>query len=240
MTTHTTAPRVAAVTGAAGGIGTALCAALTSAGVRVAGLDRIQAPAVELAIVADLADERAVAEAFVRVERELGSPGYLVCASGVVSEAPVEELEPAEWRRVIDASLTAAFLACRAVVPSMRAAGRGRIVALSSGYARKGYPRGAHYAAAKAGIEALVKSLAQEVAADGVTVNAVAPGPVDTAMVDHVKADPARVERTLSAIPAGRLGSADDVVAAILYLLSDEAAYVTGQVLHVNGGMLMP
>ena len=232
---------IAAITGAAGGIGGALCVALTSRGVRVAGLDRVEPPgAVELAIAADLADERAAAEAFARVERELGVPELLVCASGVVSEAPVDELEPAEWRRVIDASLTAAFLACRAVVPGMRAAGRGRIVAISSGYARKGYPRGAHYAAAKAGVEALVKSLALEVAAAGVTVNAVAPGPVDTAMVDHVKADPARLERTLAAIPAGRLGSVDDVVAAILYLLGDGAGYVTGQVLHVNGGMLMP
>jgi NAD(P)-dependent dehydrogenase (short-subunit alcohol dehydrogenase family) len=231
---------VAAVTGAAGGLGCAICAALTSHGARVAGLDVVEAVDAELAVVCDLADERATAHAFERVKRELGTPLLLVCASGVVSEAPVDELELAEWRRVVDASLTATFLACRAVVPGMRAAGGGRIVALSSGYARKGYPRGAHYAAAKAGVEALVKSLAQEVAADGVTVNAVAPGPVDTAMVEHVKADSARLERTLAAIPVGRLGSVDDVVAAILYLLSDGAAYVTGQVLHVNGGMLMP
>lgn len=232
--------RIAIVTGASGGIGSAICRALAARGVRVAGFSRTTASAATHWFKCDVADETAVRSAVELVERQLGSPTLLVCSSGVVSEHAVDELTLDEWRRVVDASLTATFLVCRAVVPLMRAARDGRIVALSSGYATKGYARGGHYAAAKAGVEALVKSLALETARDGIVVNAVAPGPIETPMIGHFSAEPGRRERTAASIPQGRIGSADDVVGAVLFFLSDASRYVTGQVLQVNGGMLMP
>lgn len=141
---------------------------------------------------------------------------------------------------MVDVSLTGTYLVTRAVLPSMLAAGGGRIVAFSSGYASKGNRNGAHYAAAKAGVEAIVKSVALEVAAAGVRVNAVAPGPVRTPMLDHIAGLPDWERDRAASIPMGRIGEADDLVGPVLFLLGPASRYSTGQVVHVNGGLLMP
>jgi NAD(P)-dependent dehydrogenase (short-subunit alcohol dehydrogenase family) len=229
---------VGIVTGGGGGIGGAVVACAERLGADVACLD-IAGGKARLNLECDVTDERAVAEAVAEVERDLGSVGFLVCAAGVVSERAVGELDVPEWRRVVDTSLLGTFLATRAVLPSMTSSGRGRIVALSSGYATKGYRHGSHYAAAKAGVEAFVKSLALEVGEYDITVNAVAPGPVATAMLDHI-ADAERWTRVAASIPLGRVAEPEDVVGPVMFLLGPGARHITGQVLHVNGGMLMP
>jgi NAD(P)-dependent dehydrogenase (short-subunit alcohol dehydrogenase family) len=228
---------VGIVTGGGGGIGGAVVACAERLGANVACLDIAKGKA-RLNVECDVTDERAVAQAVAEVERDLGSVTFLVCAAGVVSERAVAELDVPEWRRVVDASLLGTFLATRAVLPSMTRSGRGRIVALSSGYATKGYRNGSHYAAAKAGVEAFVKSLALEVGQHHITVNAVAPGPVATAMLDHV--DDERWRKIAESTPLGRAAEPEDVVGPVMFLLGPGAGHITGQVVHVNGGMLMP
>jgi NAD(P)-dependent dehydrogenase (short-subunit alcohol dehydrogenase family) len=226
------------VSGGAGGIGLALIAALDAAGLQTASVDLRPSGAATLDLVADVADPASVEGAVARVVGELGAPGAFVSAAGVVSEHPLGELEPAEWQRVVNASLTSGFLLARAVAPHLVARGGGPIAMVSTGYATKGMLHGPHYAAAKAGVEALVKSLALELGPDGVRVNALALGPVRTPMLDAKPGfDEAAVAATL---PLRRVGQVADVVDPLLFLLGAGSGWITGQVLHVNGGMLMP
>lgn len=235
------AGRVAVVSGGSGGIGSAVVRGLQEEGARVAVLDRAPASgAAEVSVDCDVVDPGAVGHAVQAVADELGAPDLLVCAAGVVSEHDVASLPLQEWHRVVDASLTGCFVVVQAALPHLRQSPRGSVVALSSGWGTKGYPRGAHYAAAKAGVEAFVKSVALEVARDGVRVNAVAPGPVLTPFLDYVDDLESWREERAAAIPLGRVADPDDVVGPVLFLLSDQSRYVTGQVLHVNGGLLMP
>ena len=257
MTGCALAGRVAVVTGGAGGIGRVVVERLAASGASVAVLDLSGAgdagdggrPGTgdggrpERSVVrrtCDVTDARTVTAAFDEVEAELGPVGLFVSCAGVDVPAPFVDLSSDDWRRVVDASLTGTFLGLQAAVRSMRRAGGGRAVALSSGWATKGYPGGAHYAAAKAGIEALVKSVALEEAPNRITVNAVAPGPVRTAMVTGIEDFESWEAQRAATIPLGRIGEPADVASVVVFLLGEESAYVTGQVWHVNGGLLMP
>jgi NAD(P)-dependent dehydrogenase (short-subunit alcohol dehydrogenase family) len=238
--------RVAVVTGGAGGIGRVVVERLAALGATVAVLDvsddaHGDGRAGEAFFRhCDVTDAESVADSFDEVEGKYGPIGLFVSSAGVDIRSPFVDLSPELWRQVVDASLTGTYLGLQAAVRSMRRAGKGRAVALSSGWATKGYPNGAHYAAAKAGIEALVKSVAIEEAHNRITVNAVAPGPVRTPMVTGIENFGSWEEERSAAIPLGRIGEPGDVASIVTFLLCDESEYVTGQVWHVNGGLLMP
>ncbi|HLH77534.1 MAG TPA: SDR family NAD(P)-dependent oxidoreductase [Candidatus Binataceae bacterium] len=226
------------ITGGAGGLGTAIGQALLARGDRVISFDLKPAHAATRSIELDVTQEAEIAAAVLKVHREFDDIQGLVCAAGVVAEAPLAQLTLTQWHRVLDVSLTSAFLAIRALLPMMEARKRGKIVAFSSGYGRKGYRHGAAYAAAKAGIEALIKSTALEYAGRGVTANAIAPGPIQTPMLDLVPRE--RVRALEEAIPMGRVGQPSDIAGAVLFFLDPASDYINGQVLHINGGLLMP
>lgn len=225
----------AVVTGGAGDLGRAIVAGLRERAVAVASLDLAQNADATLSLACDITDADAVGAAAAQVHETLGEISMLVCGAGIVSTVALADLEPAEWHRVLDVSLTGAYLACRAFVPSMPAGGA--VVAISSGLGTRGMPRGGHYAAAKAGMEALMKSVALEYARAGVRANALALGPFRTKMLgDHPGVD---FEERAQMIPLGRLGDPDDVVGPALFLLGDHSRYVTGSVLHLSGGFTM-
>ena len=238
--------KAALVTGATGGIGGAVARALRGAGATVAvsgtRRERLEALAGELgegcaALPCDLADAEAAAGLAARAETALGGLDVLVNNAGIARDALALRMKEEDWRRVLDVNLTAAFLVARAALRGMMRRRSGRIVSVSSVVGAAGNPGQANYAASKAGLVGMSKALAAEAAARGVTVNCVAPGLVDTEMMRGLPA-PAR-ERMVAAIPLGRAGAPEEVAAAVLYLASDEAAWVTGQTLHVNGGMAM-
>jgi NAD(P)-dependent dehydrogenase (short-subunit alcohol dehydrogenase family) len=222
------------VTGAAGGLGSAIVADLAATGRTVIALDRFAANGAAESFLLDVADETAVGAAVTRIAERYDGIDGLVCAAGTVDEHPLAGMPLAAWRSVIDASLTGTFLVTRAVLPAMMAAGSGSIVAFSSGYASSGYLNGANYAAAKAGVEALMKSVALEGARHGIRANSVAPGPIDTPMLTRERA-----AFIGPRIPLGRVGTPADVVGVVRFLLNDESSYITGQTIAVNGGLLM-
>jgi NAD(P)-dependent dehydrogenase (short-subunit alcohol dehydrogenase family) len=244
--------RVAVVTGGASGIGLGIARRFAAEGHRVALLDRdgaaadaaaaeltaAGATAIAIAIATDVADRASVAAAFARVRAELGPVEILVTSAGVESFDSVLDITPETWDRIITVNLTGTFACAQAVIADMVAAGWGRIVTISSSSAQSGAPRMAHYAASKGGVISLTKALAVELARTGVTVNTIPPSLVDTPMSRH--ADPADfpgVDVVAPMIPVGRAGTPDDIAAACSYLCSDDASYVTGQVIGVNGGM---
>jgi 3-oxoacyl-[acyl-carrier protein] reductase len=238
--------KVALVTGATGGIGAACARAIVAQGGTVAVTGTRRAVLDELCasigprakgFVCDLGDRAAVDDLAPAVEAEFGRIDILVNNAGITRDGLAMRMKDEDWAAVLDVNLTASFRLCRAAMRPMMKKRWGRIVNITSVVGVTGNPGQANYVASKAGIIGLSKSLAQELASRNVTVNCVAPGFIATPMTDVL--NDKQKESILARVPAGRLGSPDDIAAATLYLASDEAAYVTGQTLHVNGGMAM-
>lgn len=238
--------KAALVTGASGGIGGEIARALHKAGAQV-GLsgtreEPLRALAEELGegahvLPCDLGDAEALKALPKQAAEAMESLDILVNNAGVARDQLMLRMSDEDWQKVIDVNLTAVAKLSQAALRGMMKAKWGRIVNISSVVGATGNPGQANYAAAKAGVIGFSKSLAQEVASRGVTVNCVAPGFIATAMTDKLTDD--QKEGLLGRIPAGRMGEADEIAAAVLYLASREAAYVTGETLHVNGGMAM-
>jgi 3-oxoacyl-[acyl-carrier protein] reductase len=238
--------KVALVTGASGDIGRAVAAALHGQGAAVAlsgtRRERLEALAAELGdrtavAPGDLADPAAPDAVVKAAEAALGPVEVLVNNAGLTRDNLAMRMKDAEFEEVLQVNLMAAFRLIRAVMKGMMKRRAGRIVNVSSVVAHVGNPGQANYTASKAGLAGMSRSLAAELAPRGVTVNCVAPGFVTSAMTDGL--DEQRKARLLAMIPLGRMGDPADVAAAVAYLASDEASYVTGQTLHINGGMAM-
>ena len=236
----------ALVTGASGGIGGAIAAALHGAGATVAISGTRVGPLEELAaqlgervhvLPCNLSDGAAVDALPKDAAAAMGSVDILVNNAGITRDQIFMRMSDEEWQSVIDVNLTSTMRLCRGVMRPMMKARWGRIVNISSVVGTTGNPGQANYAASKAGMVGLSKSIAYEVASRGITVNCVAPGFITTAMTDKLTDD--QKAKIMGQIPAGRMGEAGEIAAAVLYLASPEAAYVTGQTLHVNGGMAM-
>jgi 3-oxoacyl-[acyl-carrier protein] reductase len=238
--------RTALVTGATGGIGGAIAHALHASGATVAisgtrpeALDALAGQLVGRLHVlrCNLADADDVEKLVPGAEAAMGHLDILVNNAGITRDNLMVRLKDEDWNEVLAVDLTAAFRLARAAVRGMMRRRFGRIIAITSVVGTTGNAGQANYAAAKAGMIGMTKSLAQEVASRGITVNAIAPGLIDTAMTAGLTDK--QKELILARVPAGRFGAPEDVAAAALYLASNEAAYVTGQTLHVNGGMAM-
>jgi len=236
----------ALVTGASGGIGRAIAqtlhdrgAAVALSGTRRDALDELAAKLGEkaFAIQADLGDVIAEDVLVETASSAMGGIDILVNNAGITRDGLMLRMSDEDWQDVLNINLSVAFRLSRACLKGMMKARWGRIISISSVVGAKGNPGQANYVASKAGLVGMTKSLAAEVASRGITANCVAPGFITTAMTDaldeNVKA------RLLENIPCGRFGSGEDVAAAVAYLASDEASYVTGETLHVNGGMAM-
>jgi 3-oxoacyl-[acyl-carrier protein] reductase len=238
--------KAALVTGASGGIGGAIAAALHEAGAKVTLTGTREGPLNELAdalgensfvLPCNLGDAAAVEALPKQAVEAMGSLDILVNNAGITRDNLFMRMSDAEWSQVIDVNLTSTFRLCRGVLRGMMKARWGRIVNISSVVGATGNPGQGNYAAAKAGLVGMSKSLAYEVASRGITVNCIAPGFITTAMTEKLT-DEQKV-KILTQVPAGRMGDVAEIAAAALYLASPEAAYVTGATLHVNGGMAM-
>jgi 3-oxoacyl-[acyl-carrier protein] reductase len=238
--------RTALVTGATGGIGGAIAQALHAQGAQVAisgtKKDKLESLAGQLGervhvLPCDLADSTAVEGLVPAAEAALGQLDILVNNAGLTRDNLFMRMKDAEWDAVLAVDLTAAFRLARAALRGMMRRRHGRIISISSVVGVTGNPGQGNYAAAKAGMIGMSKALAAEVAARGITVNCIAPGFIKTAMIDALN-DKQR-EAIMARVPVGRLGTAEEVAAAVVYLASEAAAYMTGQTIHINGGLAM-
>ena len=238
--------KCALVTGASGGIGGEIAKSLHAAGAkvglsgtRVEPLDALAAELGENAFVlpCNLGDADAVAALPKDAVAAMGGLDILVNNAGITRDNLFMRMSDDEWSQVLDVNLTSAFRLSKAVLRGMMKARWGRIINISSVVGATGNPGQGNYAAAKAGMVGMTKSLAYEVASRGITVNAIAPGFIETAMTEKLNDD--QKSAILTQIPSGRMGNPAEIAAAVVYLASQEAAYVTGSTLHVNGGMAM-
>ncbi len=236
----------ALVTGATGGIGEAVARVLHQAGANVAisgtKVDRLEALAADLKervhiVPCNLSDRAAVQKLAGEAEAKVGTLDILVNNAGMTKDNLFMRMKDEEWDQVIAVDLTSAFMLSRAAVRNMMRRQWGRIVNITSISGIIGNPGQGNYAAAKAGMIGMTKSLAREVASRGITANCIAPGFIKTAMTDAL--NDKQVEAIAQHIPAAKFGAPDDIAAATLFLASEEARYMTGQTLHVNGGMVM-
>jgi 3-oxoacyl-[acyl-carrier protein] reductase len=241
--------QIALVTGASRGIGRAIALALGRAGATVVGTATTEAGANGIGealgaagmtgrgAVLNVTDSSGVDALVSAIAKEFGAVSILVNNAGVTQDNLLLRMQDAEWDAVVDTDLKSVFRLCRAVLRGMMKARAGRIISITSVVGSSGNPGQANYAAAKAGVAGLTRALAREIGSRGITVNCVAPGFIDT---DMTKALPeAQRGALLGQIPLGRLGQVEDVAAAVVFLASPGAAYVTGTTLHVNGGMYM-
>jgi 3-oxoacyl-[acyl-carrier protein] reductase len=238
--------KTALVTGATGGIGAAIArllhkqgATVAISGTRTDVLETLKADLGDRAYVfsSNLGKPEEVEKLVPAAEAALGSLDILVNNAGITRDGLAMRMKDDDWAQVIDVNLTAAFRLCRAAMRGMMKRRYGRIISITSVVGVTGNAGQANYAASKAGMIGMTKALAQELASRNVTVNCIAPGFIATPMTDAL--NDKQKEAIIAKVPAGRLGTSDDVAAVALYLASTEAAYVTGQTLHVNGGMAM-
>ncbi|WP_298724824.1 acetoacetyl-CoA reductase [uncultured Ferrovibrio sp.] len=237
--------RVAIVTGGTRGIGAAISKLLHQNGYKVAAnyagnVEKAKAFEAETGIKTyqwNVADFAACQEGVKKVERDLGPVDVVVNNAGITRDTTLHKMTHEQWQAVIDTNLGGCFNMCRAVIDGMRERGFGRIVNIGSINGQAGQYGQVNYAAAKSGIHGFTKALAQEGAARGITVNAIAPGYIDT---DMVAAVPANVlEKIVAKIPVGRLGRAEEIARGVLFLVADEAGFITGSTLSINGGQHM-
>ena len=238
--------KTALVTGATGGIGGAIAKALHGAGAHVGisgrNTEKLEALAKELGdrvsvLTADLSTTEAANELAKRAEEEMGQVDILVNNAGLTRDGLSMRMSDEDWQTVLDVNLTSTFKLAKAVQRGMMKRRNGRVVNIASVVGVTGNPGQCNYVASKAGMIGWSKAMAAEVASRGITINCVAPGFIATAMTEALNDD--QKAKINSTIPAGRMGSSEDIAAAVVFLASDEAAYVTGQTIHVNGGMAM-
>lgn len=242
--------KVALVTGAGRGIGLGIAQALAQEGARVAICD-VSAPLLEdalaqiqgregtvLAYQMDVTRRDQIRDVVGATQRQWGPVDILVNNAGIYEVLPVEEISEVQWDRVLAVNLKGTFLCCQAVIPGMKEQRSGRIVNIASSAGKTGGTlAGAHYSVSKAGVICLTKQLARELGPSGITVNAVAPGRIDTPMI-HAVSD-AENEAFVQRTPLGRLGTPGDVAHAVVFLASEGASFITGEILDVNGGLLI-
>ena len=243
--------KVAFISGGGGGIGRAIALMLGQKGVAVAAVDLNERSAAEVAdeiekngtqalgLGVDITQKTQVESAIERVTDLLGPIDILANCAGIYPNSSVEEMAEEEWDQVFAVNIKANFLACQAVIPGMQARNFGKIINISSGHGFKGGAKTAHYSAAKAGVVVFTKSLALELAPYGINVNCIAPGLTDTDMPHRVMSNEALQTRAAQN-PMGRIGTPQDVADTLLFLVSEESSYITGQTIYVNGGDLMP
>ena len=238
--------QVALVTGASRGIGKAIALKLVAAGAKVVGTATSEKGAAAISeylgdngkgLVLNVTDDASIAAVFEQIKADFGDIDVLVNNAGITRDNLLMRMKDAEWTDIIDTNLTSVFKLSKAVLRAMMKKRNGRIVNIGSVVGSTGNPGQANYCAAKAGLVGFTKAMAKEVASRGITVNSVAPGFIDTDMTKELNDD--QKSTIFAQIPAGRLGQPEEIAAAVLFLASPEAAYITGETIQVNGGMYM-